>query len=128
MQTKIHIALLHSANQDVQRSACLNLVDIKEIIVAGPHVYTVMELCEGGDLCEFLKTQSGRLTPELHQRLAVNLAVAMEALYSSNIIHRDLKPANIMIVKDDRKPYPRNFTFKGTTEFISCEIKFSLLV
>ena len=61
--------------------------------------YFVFELCEGGNLQEYMR-KMGPL-PELHaQKLFKQVAEAMITMNREDVIHRDLKPANILLTKD----------------------------
>lgn len=66
-------------------------------------IHLVMELCEGGDLCEYLQ-QKGHL-PE--QEAAQAMAAILRALsfcHERGVMHRDLKPENILFPRRN-SPY-----------------------
>ncbi len=56
-----------------------------------------MELCNGGDLGEFVKARGGYL-PETEALLIMKQIVkGFQAIKGKNIMHRDLKLANIIV-------------------------------
>ncbi|MFO0613655.1 MAG: serine/threonine-protein kinase [Polyangiaceae bacterium] len=62
--------------------------------------YLVMELLDGEDLGELL-ARLGPLDPTLVTRVAIQIAMGLEAAHARNIVHRDLKPANIFMSRRD---------------------------
>ena len=62
--------------------------------------YLVMELLDGEDLGDLL-ARLGPLEPTLVARIAVQIAMGLEAAHARNIVHRDLKPANIFMSRRD---------------------------
>jgi len=66
---------------------------------AGEHVFLAMEFLPAGTLAtrihEGLSTR-GAL------RVALQIAIALDAIHSRDIVHRDLKPSNILFPKDGR--------------------------
>lgn len=66
--------------------------------------YLVMEYLTGETLAERLSTSPGRLSPELAQHMAWQLASALSAAHAAGIVHRDLKPGNIMLTPDAVMP------------------------
>ena len=67
----------------------------------GGTVFLLMELLEGQSLRKHLDTESDHRLP-LPQalRIALEVAMSLEALHRAGVVHRDLKPSNIMIVSD----------------------------
>eukprot|EP00270_Netrium_digitus_P005594 TRINITY_DN1748_c0_g1_i1.p1 TRINITY_DN1748_c0_g1~~TRINITY_DN1748_c0_g1_i1.p1 ORF type:complete len:435 (+),score=47.00 TRINITY_DN1748_c0_g1_i1:181-1485(+) len=59
-------------------------------------VHFVMELCEGGDLCDCL-AKYGTLTEEEAVCVVQQLVSALDFCHSKGIMHRDIKPENILI-------------------------------
>ncbi len=71
--------------------------------------YFVMDLCEGGDLFDFLQAMrkdrwAGRTPLPVEKRLDLGrqLLVALQKLHHHRIIHRDLKPENILLDREGR--------------------------
>ena len=58
--------------------------------------YLVMELCPGGSLTTWLKSEE-RPGQEQVRDVGVKIADALAAAHRNGVLHRDVKPANIMI-------------------------------
>ena len=67
----------------------------------GEEPYTVLELIEGPDLCEFL-ARSGPLPWRQVLRIGIQIADALDHSHRQGLVHRDVKPANIMFADADR--------------------------
>ena len=61
----------------------------------GDH-YIAQEFVDGRDL-RWIRTQLGRLDPEVAALIALEIARGLEEIHARGIVHRDLKPANILI-------------------------------
>src|ERR1700722_14604218 len=72
--------------REARAVAALNHSNIAHLYDIGPN-YLGMELGEGQDL-------KGPLPDAEVERIAVQIAAALEAAHDRNIVHRDLKPAN----------------------------------
>lgn len=55
-----------------------------------------------GEMLGALLARSGRLSPSLVVRLALDLCAGLAAAHAVNVIHRDLKPENVIIAKSPR--------------------------
>jgi eukaryotic-like serine/threonine-protein kinase len=66
--------------------------------------YLTMELLEGVDLKEKIKTQ-GPLSPKLTANYSAQILSALMACHDRDVIHRDIKPENIRIVQRDGEDY-----------------------
>jgi serine/threonine-protein kinase len=62
--------------------------------------FIVLELVEGETLAEIL--QRGPMATEGALKLALQIALAIEAAHEKGVIHRDLKPANIKVTPDGK--------------------------
>jgi serine/threonine-protein kinase ULK/ATG1 len=58
--------------------------------------YLITELCDGGSLKSYIKTQ-GPLSEEKSLKLLMEILKGSCGLVGKGIIHRDLKPANILL-------------------------------
>jgi len=59
------------------------------------HYYIVMERCSGGELFDFLQTETD--VPEREcKRIMREILQAVDHIHSQGLIHRDIKPENIM--------------------------------
>jgi serine/threonine-protein kinase len=73
-----------------------NVVSIYDSFeVRGDH-YIAQEFVDGRDL-KWIRTQLGRLDPEVAALIALEIARGLEEIHTRGIVHRDLKPANILI-------------------------------
>lgn len=76
-----------------------HVLDIIEIVEAAEAFYVVMPKCNGGELFEFLATETE--VPEAEcKRITREILTAVQHLHENNLIHRDIKPENIMFDKD----------------------------
>jgi len=72
-----------------------HVLDIMEIIETQSHFYVVMPKCTGGELFEFLATETE--VPEAEcKRIICEILTAVGHLHKNNLVHRDIKPENIM--------------------------------
>src|SRR5262245_25007987 len=84
-------------DREARAIAALNHPNICQLYDVGPD-YLVMELVEGSTLAE--RIQQGAIPQQETQRLARQIAEALEAAHDKGITHRDLKPGNIKIKPD----------------------------
>ncbi|GEM_PF-1289313 len=76
-----------------------NIVDIMDFgQVPGGSVFFVMELLEGADISEMLKSV-GRLPWLRTRNILLQVVRALRAAHESGIIHRDVKPANVYVIE-----------------------------
>eukprot|EP00406_Dinophysis_acuminata_P034834 CAMPEP_0179367486 /NCGR_PEP_ID=MMETSP0797-20121207/83599_1 /TAXON_ID=47934 /ORGANISM="Dinophysis acuminata, Strain DAEP01" /LENGTH=387 /DNA_ID=CAMNT_0021083037 /DNA_START=29 /DNA_END=1190 /DNA_ORIENTATION=- len=71
------------------------VLDILEIIEDANDYYVVMPRCRGGELFDFLATETEIPESEC-KRILREILIAVGHLHKNNIIHRDVKPENIM--------------------------------
>ncbi|GLX02136.1 glycoside hydrolase family 6 protein [Microtetraspora sp. NBRC 16547] len=64
--------------------------------VDGDVAYLATEYVPGPTLQEAVRTQ-GPLSGSNLEAVAVNVAVALQAIHSAGVVHRDLKPANVLL-------------------------------
>ncbi|AKD56309.1 serine/threonine protein kinase [Spirosoma radiotolerans] len=72
-----------------------NIVKVREVQLEAELPYIVMELIEGGSVCDLLKAQ-GHLDVPTTTRLGLQMAGAFRAIHAQGIVHRDVKPDNIL--------------------------------
>jgi len=71
-----------------------NLVQIYELVDAGPSVAVVMEYLEGGNLSQRLGDEPMEISEV--ERIAEALLEALACLHREGIVHRDVKPSNVL--------------------------------
>lgn len=77
-----------------------NIVSLLEQFENSKSIFLVLELCNGGDLSNFIRKQDGKkLSEECSIRFLYQLCCGLLFLRENNIIHRDLKPANILLTE-----------------------------
>lgn len=75
-----------------------NVVQVYDCGDAGPdHLFISMELLEGGDLSDALRT--GQVTPDGALKLILQICDGLQAAHERGIVHRDIKPANIFLTQ-----------------------------
>ena len=63
-------------------------------------LYLVMELIDGSDLRELLRSE-GRLEPDRAVEIVAQVADALDAAHRAGLVHRDVKPGNILLRTDE---------------------------
>jgi len=83
-----------------------HVLDITEILEDETAFYVVMPRCNGGELFEFLVTETE--VPEAEcKRIIREVLIAVGHLHRGGLVHRDVKPENILFdveTKDIRSP------------------------
>ncbi|KAL1922181.1 uncharacterized protein VTP21DRAFT_9720 [Calcarisporiella thermophila] len=116
---------------NLQHPAILSLYDYFE---DATHIYLVMELCEKGELYQYLQKRA--LLSEAEARGVMRrLVEGLMYLHSQGIVHRDLKLSNILLTKEYevkiadfglatrvRGSSAEQITMCGTPNYISPEI------
>jgi serine/threonine protein kinase/WD40 repeat protein len=74
-----------------------NIVQIFEVGEVEGTPYFTMEFVEGGNLAQFLSSNS--LSPREAAQLLEPLAIAVAYAHQTGIVHRDLKPSNVLLTK-----------------------------
>ncbi|CAI5479505.1 unnamed protein product [Closterium sp. Yama58-4] len=79
------------------------VVQVHEVFEDHKAVHLVMELCNGGDLFDFIQSApKGRLTEQQAASVMRQLLGALHHCHSLGVLHRDVKPENILLC--DRVP------------------------
>merc|ERR1719324_981865 len=81
-----------------------HVLGIKDILQDSEHYYVVMERCSGGELFDFLQTETD--VPEREcKRIMREILEAVDHLHHQGLIHRDIKPENIMFQDLSKDPF-----------------------
>ena len=76
-----------------------NVITVSEIFETNYAYFTVMELCEGGELFNYI-VMNNVLSEEKSAFFYYQLINGLEYIHSLGIVHRDLKPENLLLTKD----------------------------
>eukprot|EP00931_Biecheleriopsis_adriatica_P091599 TRINITY_DN65487_c0_g1_i1.p1 TRINITY_DN65487_c0_g1~~TRINITY_DN65487_c0_g1_i1.p1 ORF type:complete len:370 (-),score=74.65 TRINITY_DN65487_c0_g1_i1:37-1086(-) len=80
-----------------------NVLGIRDVLEDDNHYYIVMERCSGGELFDFLQTETD--VPEREcKRIMREILEAVDHIHSRGLIHRDIKPENIMFHDTSGEP------------------------
>ena len=96
-------------NQVYSEAKILSLINSKYVVkyresfVEGEDLDIVMEYCDNGDLCNFLKKKKKKGLPleeDLIWQIFIKITLGLTAIHKMKILHRDLKTLNIFLNKD----------------------------
>ncbi|TCM48012.1 serine/threonine-protein kinase [Kribbella sp. VKM Ac-2568] len=76
-----------------------NVVGTYDVGTAAGQVFLVMELVNGPDLAQLLRSQ-GLPSSKLVGDIALQGARALDAAHAAGIVHRDVKPGNLLLAPD----------------------------
>ncbi|KAI9302327.1 kinase-like domain-containing protein [Cunninghamella echinulata] len=79
-----------------------NIVGLKDLVVAGPYFYILMDYVNGGQLLHYIVKRQ-RLSERRARSFARQITSALDYMHRNSIVHRDLKIENILIDKSGRK-------------------------
>ncbi len=94
---------LAQAAEDLKRLVGLNhenIARVYEVLHQRNSVWVFMELCEHGDLVDYLQSSrkgKGSTSDREKLKLMLHIACGVQYLHSRNVVHRDIKPRNILI-------------------------------
>ena len=75
-----------------------NIIKLYEVMETPQKIYLVMELCEGGELFDYIVSKE-RLDENQACHFFQEIINALDYLHSQNIVHRDIKPENMLLDK-----------------------------
>lgn len=78
---------------------CEGIVKLHSHFEDSEFVYLVLELCEGGNLYQYLKS-NGPLSETEASSVISQLLASLEYMHGQGVVHRDLKLSNILLVRD----------------------------
>ena len=73
-----------------------NIIGLNEAIETSSRIFLVMDMADGGDLLDYIKT-NGAISENEARSFFRQLVVASEYLHSMDVVHRDLKCENILL-------------------------------
>lgn len=77
-----------------------HILALQRVIQEEQYTYMVMELCDQGDLFDFVVRQQGPLDESLVKSMFLQILDAVEYMHSKNVYHRDIKLENILLKSD----------------------------
>ena len=81
---------------------CEGIVKLHSHFEDSEFVYLVLELCEGGNLYQYLKS-NGPLSETEASSVISQLLTSLEYMHGQGVVHRDLKLSNILLVQDSNQ-------------------------
>ena len=78
--------------QDVQLEGCKKAGDLHQNIS-----YTVLDLCENGNLYTYINSRMERLSYDTCRFYFAQIAYAIKHMHDCNVAHLDIKPGNILL-------------------------------
>ncbi|KAI8388878.1 kinase-like domain-containing protein [Radiomyces spectabilis] len=78
-----------------------NIVQLKDLVVAGRYFYIMMDYVNGGQLLHYI-VKRNRLSEKRSCHFARQIVSALDYMHRNSIVHRDLKIENILIDKSGR--------------------------
>lgn len=73
-----------------------NIIGLYEAIETSSRIFLVMDMADGGDLLDYIKT-NGAIAENEARKFFRQLVDASEYLHNSDVVHRDLKCENILL-------------------------------
>lgn len=93
------VAILRTLSRSMPSPWTIHFIDAWE---QNGHLYIQTELCERGNLADFLN-QHGAMYERLDEprswKIATQLALGLSFIHSHDVIHLDIKPANIFVTE-----------------------------
>ncbi|CAN6249378.1 unnamed protein product [Urochloa humidicola] len=78
------------------------VVQVRAVYEDESWTHTVMDLCTGPDLLDWLRLRRGAPVPEpVAARVVAQLAEALAGCHRAGVVHRDVKPDNVLLDLDD---------------------------
>ena len=91
---------------------CEGIVKLHSHFEDSEFVYLVLELCEGGNLYQYLKS-NGPLSETEASSVISQLLTSLEYMHGQGVVHRDLKLSNILLAQDNNQPSSSTHSLLG---------------
>ncbi|KAI9311511.1 kinase-like domain-containing protein [Dichotomocladium elegans] len=78
-----------------------HILALHSVIQDDDYIFMVMELCDQGDLFDFVINSKDGLDEALVKRMFLQILDAVEYMHSKGIYHRDIKLENILLKSDE---------------------------
>lgn len=126
LDQKSQMQILGEINVLMRLGSCPYAIHLQDYFELEGQVYLVLELCEGGDLEDYLTKQKTLTDKEVRdvcmldevKIIAYNMASALHFLHSRNLVNRDVKPKNALIVLD---PHTKRLAEVKLSDFGTCK-------
>lgn len=79
-----------------------NVVDVYDFFEENETAYMVMEFMDGMTYKQFIRSQGGKVKPDLACRVTLAVLDALSEVHRERIVHRDINPNNIFICQDGK--------------------------
>jgi tetratricopeptide (TPR) repeat protein len=86
----------------IQRVIHPNLVGLYDLVSDAPEVFFTMELVEGTDFLQGVRSDQASLDQARLRECLKQLAAALSALHDAGFVHRDIKPSNVRVTREGR--------------------------
>ena len=84
----------------LQRLDHANIIKMVDWFEDDEHIFIVMELAAGGDLCDKI-VNSGTFSEKVTTAIFCQILLAVNYIHSKGIVHCDIKPENILCMSSD---------------------------
>lgn len=81
---------------------CNFIVGYVDSFIENTEINIVMDYCQHGDLCTYIRKQNGKpFVENFVWKVFIHICLGLHYLHSRDIIHRDLKSLNVFLTKDN---------------------------
>jgi len=84
-----------------------NIVRLNDLFESSESFFLVLEYMGGGDLFDYLKVRSFRISEDRAREISLQLMLAVQFMHSFGIVHRDIKLENVMVSDKTERAVPK---------------------